>query len=107
MSQAASDVSAAELPSLPREGASPRAVREALRPEFREEFDRAFRDALDVAAREMDLTSVQETVEHWRRRAWVTRDPEQHRRVVRRAVLALTGELPPEDEPTVLSEDRL
>ncbi|MEJ2862836.1 DUF6247 family protein [Actinomycetospora flava] len=95
------------LPPLPRAGATPRAVRDALHPEHREAFDRAFRAALETAERELDLQAIHETVEYWRRRAWITRDPEEHRRVVREAVTALTGEMPPDDEPTDISERRL
>jgi hypothetical protein len=107
MGSAVSGAAASELPPLPRPGASPRAVREALRPEYRESFDRAFRHALDRAGQELELQVVHETVEYWRRRAWITRDEGEHRRIVREAVEELTGEAPPEDEPTVVSEGRL
>ncbi len=102
-----SDTASAELPALPRPGASPRVVRDALHPEYREAFDRAFRQALDRAAQELDLTGVHDTIEHWRRRAWVTRDRDQHRRMVRQAVETLTGEAPPEDEPVETTEAHL
>ncbi|TDQ61160.1 hypothetical protein EV188_103667 [Actinomycetospora succinea] len=82
-------------------------MHEALHPEHREEFDHAFRAALDEAARDLDLTVVHQTVEYWRRRAWITRDRDEHRRVVRDAVTQLTGEAPPDDEPTDVSERRL
>jgi Family of unknown function (DUF6247) len=107
MSSAAPDTMAGELPPLPPIGASPRAVRAALHPEHREEFDRAFRAALDEAGRELDLQPVHEVVEHWRRRAWITRDREQHRRIVREAVEELRGEAPPDSESTRASEARL
>jgi hypothetical protein len=96
-----------ELSPLPRAGATPREVRDALHPEHREAFDRAYRSALDVAGREFRLDPVHEAVEYWRRRSWITRDRDEHRRVVREAVTALTGEAPPEDEPTDVSERRL
>lgn len=95
------------LPALPLEGASPAEVRAALRPEFREAFDRDYRAALDVAAESMELSGVLDVVEHWRMRSWITRDPDEHRRVVRRAAELLTGELPPEDEPVAVTESRL
>lgn len=107
MSSAVSDAVSGELPSLPRAGASPRIVRAALHPEYREAFDRAFRESLEEAARELDLQGVHDTVESWRRRASITRDRDQHRRVVREAVDSLTGQAPPADEPTVVSESRL
>ncbi|PVZ11024.1 DUF6247 family protein [Actinomycetospora cinnamomea] len=106
-SNAVSDPSSGELPALPRVGASPRQVRAALRPEHHESFDRALRDALEEAARELDLGPVHTVVEHWRRRAWITRDREQHRRIVREAVEELTGKAPPEDASTRASEARL
>jgi hypothetical protein len=96
-----------DLPALPLEGASPAEVRAALRPEFREAFDRDYRAALDLAAESLELRGVLDVVEHWRMRAWVTRDPDEHRRVVRRAAELLTGELPPEDEPVAVTESRL
>jgi Family of unknown function (DUF6247) len=82
-------------------------VRRALHPEHRDAFDRAFRAALDQAAREFDLGVVHDTIEYWRRRAWITRDRHEHRRVVREAVTALTGRAPPDHEPTDVSERRL
>jgi hypothetical protein len=58
-----------ELPPLPRVGATPRAVRDALRHDQRGAFERTFRASLDEAARELDLDAVHATIEHWRRRA--------------------------------------
>ena len=107
MTSAVPDTMAGGLPPLPPVGASPRMVRAALHPEHHEAFDRAFRAALDEAGRELDLQPVHEVVEHWRRRAWITRDPEQHRRIVRGAVEELTGNAPPDGESTGASEARL
>lgn len=72
----------------------------ALRPEYRERFDRDYRAALELAG-------VLDTVEHWRTRAWITRDPGEHRRVVRRAAELLTGQAPPADEPVAVTKARL
>ena len=107
MSSAAPETMAGELPPLPPVGASPRVVRAGLHPEHHEAFDRAFRAALDEAGRELDLQPVHEVAEHWRRHAWITRDREQHRRIVREAVEELTGEPPPGGESTRASEARL
>jgi len=107
MTSAVPDTMAGELPPLPLVGASPRVVRAALHPEHHEAFDRAFRAALDEAGRELDLQPVHEVSEHWRRRAWITRDREQHRRIVREAVEELTGNAPPDSEATQASEARL
>ena len=43
--------SALTLPPLPLPGATPREVRAALRPGFREQFDQDYRAALDEAGR--------------------------------------------------------
>jgi hypothetical protein len=95
------------LPPLPLPGATPREIRAALRPEFREQFDQDYRAALAEAGRTLDLAVVHDTVEHWRMRSWITRDPEQHRQVVRRAAHLLTSEEPPADEPVSVTESRL
>jgi hypothetical protein len=95
------------LPPLPLPGATPREVRAALRPEYREQFDQDYRAALEEAARTLELAEVLDAVEHWRTRAWITRDPAEHRRVVRRAAELLTGQAPPVDEPVAVTEARL
>jgi hypothetical protein len=104
-SPAATDTSA--LPPLPLPGATPREIRAALHPEYRAEFDRDYQEALAEAGRTLDLAGVHDTVEHWRVRSWVTRDKQEHRRVVRRAVELLTGQQPPADEPVTVTETRL
>jgi hypothetical protein len=108
-SSAMSTVWASEpaLPPLPLPGASPREIRASLHPEYRDAFDRDYQAALAEAGRSLTLAAVLETVEHWRHRAWITRDRQEHRRVVRRAVELLTGHLPPEDEPVGITEARL
>jgi uncharacterized protein DUF6247 len=95
------------LPPLPLPGAGPREVRAALHPEYRAEFDREYQEALAEAGRSLDPTGLHETIEHWRRRSWTTRDRQQHRRMVRRAAELLTGGTPPEDEPVTVTEARL
>ena len=105
MSTAASDHDSA-LPPLPLKGAPPSEVRAALHPEYREEFDQDYRDALAEAGRTFDLTGIHEVVEHWRRRSWITRDRDSHRRMVRRAAELLTGTEPPENEPVAVTEAR-
>ncbi len=76
----------AALPPLPLPGATPREVRAALHPEYRDEFDRDYQHALAETGRSVDLDGIHDTVEHWRLRSWITRDSQGHRRVVRRAV---------------------
>jgi Family of unknown function (DUF6247) len=95
------------LPPLPLPGAKPREIRAALHPEYRNEFDRDYQEALDEAGRILDLECVHDTLEHWRMRSWITRDKQEHHRVVRRAVELLTGQEPPTDEPVAVTEARL
>jgi uncharacterized protein DUF6247 len=97
----------AALPSLPLPGASPREIRAALRTEFRPEFDRDYQAALAEAGRTLELGGVQDVLEHWRMRSWITRDPSEHRRIVRRAAELVSGTEPPADEPVAVTESRL
>ena len=57
-----------------------------LRPEYRDEFDLDYQEALAEAGRSLDPAGVHDTVEHWRMRSWIARDKQEHRRVVRRAI---------------------
>jgi len=95
------------LPPLPLPGASPAQIRAALYPEYREEFDRNYRAALDEAAGSLELTGLLDTLETWRRRAVFTRDRQAYRAAMRRASELLTGEMPPEDEPVEVTETRV
>ena len=94
------------IPPLP-EGASPRAIRAALITEEREEFDQAYRRALADAAETLELAGVLDTLEHWRRRAIMSADPQAYRRMLRRAAHLLSGEDVPEDEPLAQLKERL
>ncbi len=107
MSTAPTETASSALPPLPLAGAAPREIRAALHPEYRDAFDRDYQAALAEAGRSLDLAGVHDTVEHWRRRSWITRDRQEHRRIVRRAVELLTGHQPPEDEPVLVTEARL
>lgn len=89
-------------PLLP--GAAPGAIREALLPEDRAEFDSAYEQALGAARESMDLTELFRRLEHWRRVALLQRDRDGYRSLVRRAAERLTGAPVPEDEP--LAETR-
>jgi hypothetical protein len=64
--------------------ASPARVRAALIPEEAAEFDRQWAEVMARATRELDLTEVLETLEAWRRVAWITtaNGPERHRRML-------------------------
>jgi hypothetical protein len=78
------------LPSLPLPGANPREICAALHPEYRDEFDRDYQEALNEAGRTLDLEGIHDTLEHWRVRSWITRDKQEHLRVVRREGYLLT-----------------
>jgi hypothetical protein len=52
--------------------ASPAEVRTALIPEEAAEFDRQWRDVMARATQQLDLSEVLETLESWRRVAWLT-----------------------------------
>ncbi|WP_133828153.1 DUF6247 family protein [Actinomycetospora succinea] len=82
-----------------RPGASPRAIRTALLPADREQFDEAFASALAETRASLDLTGLFRTLEHWRGIAALHADRERFRRVARRAAQLLTGEPSPDDEP--------
>jgi hypothetical protein len=82
-----------------RPGGSPHDIRTALLPEDRAKFDAAYERALVDARENLDLTELFKTLERWRRTALIQQDPQEFRRVVRRAAELLTGEPIPADEP--------
>ncbi|HEX7659636.1 MAG TPA: DUF6247 family protein [Pseudonocardiaceae bacterium] len=88
-------------------GASPRHIRAALLPEDRTKFDAAYARALADARVSLDLTELFKTLERWRRRALIQRDPQEFRRVVRRAAELLTGEAVPADEPLAVTRAKV
>lgn len=59
-------------------------MRAALIPEEAAEFDRQWAEVMARATRDLDLTEVLETLESWRRVAWITTTsgPERHRRML-------------------------
>jgi hypothetical protein len=86
------------IPPLP-EGSGPSAIRAALLVEERE--------ALAEAAEPLELACVLDTLEHWRRRAIMSADPQAYRRMLIRAARLLSGEDAPEDEPLAQLKERL
>jgi hypothetical protein len=80
----------------PGELDSPRAIRDALLPEERGEFDAAYKQALADAGEKLDLADVFETLASWQRIALQTRvDPDAHRAMLQQAERTLaTGEPP-------------
>lgn len=92
----------------PFANASPAEIRAALLPEERPDFDREYRLALEVAAELLTLDELHETLECWRRVAWMTQsDPAAHRRMLRTAAERLTGEEIPAGEPLAHTKARL
>jgi hypothetical protein len=89
--------------------ASPREVRAALIPEEQVVFDKAWRQAMVEGAESQDLAGVFETLESWRRIAWMTaaHGHESHRRMWRRAAALYTGDEIPADEPYSVTKARL
>lgn len=55
-------------------GASPSQIRAALTPEDAESFERHWRTVMQRATESLDLTEVEETLDAWRRTAWLTSD---------------------------------
>jgi hypothetical protein len=94
------------IPPLP-EGSGPSAIRAALLVEEREEFDKGYRRALAEAPETLELACVLDTLEHWRRRAIMSADPQAYRRMLIRAARLLSGEDAPEDEPLAQLKERL
>lgn len=62
----------------PFRDASPAQLRAALLPEHLDDFDRGYRDALAVAARDLTLERLTDFLESWRRVAWVAADKGEH-----------------------------
>lgn len=89
-----------------RRGASPQAVRRALRPEDQPRFDEAYRRALTTASEQLDLTELHFTVEQWRRVAAMQSDPEGFTHAVRRAAELTSGAPVPKDEPLEITRAR-
>ena len=78
--------------------ASPVEIRAALLAEDQPEFDRQWREALTVAAEALSLDEVHDTLESWRRVAWLVSEHGQdgYRRMMAQAQETLrTGQSPP------------
>ena len=71
---------------VPFSDASPAEVREVLLPEERPQFEEQYRQALRVAAETYSFDALHQTMQDWRRIAWMTHsDPEAHRLMLARA----------------------
>lgn len=100
------DESPAERRHPLAKGASPEAIAAALLPEDRVEFLTEYTTALNAARESLDLTSLFQMLEHWRRVAALQADPQVFRRVARRAAELLTGQPSPEDEPLAVTRQK-
>lgn len=100
MTATAESVPAPERP--PFADASPAQVRAALIAEDAAEFDRQWQEVMARATRELDLTEVHQTLNTWRRVAWVTTatGPDRYRAVMASAEERLrTGDATPRPRP--------
>ena len=71
---------------VPFSDASPAEIREVLLPEEQPQFEEQYRQALRVAAETYSLDALHQTMQDWRRIAWMTHsDPEAHRLMLARA----------------------
>ncbi|MGH3925452.1 MAG: DUF6247 family protein [Pseudonocardiaceae bacterium] len=82
--------------------ASPAEIRAALIPEDHPEFDRQWREALAIAADALNLDEVHDTLESWRRVAWLVsaHGHDGYRRMMAQAEQTLrTRKSPPGNVP--------
>ena len=77
---------------------TPAGVRAALTGQSRAEFERGYRDAMDRASSDFDLSPVQELVERWWRIAVSSQDGAAHERMLA-AVAALREGRPVSNTP--------
>lgn len=84
-------------------GASPAVIRQWLLPRDARRFVSEYEEAIDEARTSLELATVFEVVERWRRIAILQTDPEAYRRTIRRAAELATGQIPPDDEPIEVS----
>ena len=68
------------------------AIRAALLPEDVAAFDQEFRAVMAEAMASMNLTGVTAFLERWRRVAWSSDDPDEHRAMLGRAGQLLAGQ---------------
>lgn len=95
---------------VPFAGVSPAQIREAIPPEDQPEFDQQWRAALAAAADTLSLDEVHETLECWRRVAWLVtaHGLEGYRRMMATAEQTLrTGQGPPGGVPWEQVKNRL
>ena len=96
MTARAHDVTGRGAPFPAPPGPVLQAIRAALLPEDVAGFDQEFRAVMAEAAASVNLSGVAAFLERWRRVAWSSGDPEEHRAMLDRSAQLLAGQ----DVPT-------
>lgn len=97
VSPAVNPFAASPVLALPPEG-SPAAIRDSLIDTERDEFERAYHQAMVEAAETLDLTRVLDVVRNYHRIAWLTQrqGAQAHRQMLQQVERTVrTGEAPP------------
>ena len=92
MTARARDVTGRGAPFLDPPGSGLHAIRAALLPEDVDGFDQEFRAVMAEATASMDLSGVAAFLERWRRVAWSSGDPDEHRAMLGQAGQLLAGQ---------------
>jgi hypothetical protein len=92
MTARARDVTGRDAPFLAPPGPDLHAIRAALLPEDVDGFDHEFRVVMAEATASMNLSGVAAFLERWRRVAWSSGNPEEHRAMLHRAGQLLAGQ---------------
>jgi hypothetical protein len=91
MTARAHDVTGRGAPFLAPPGPDLQAIRAALLPEDVTDFDQEFHAVMAEATASMSLAGPAAFVQRWRRVAWSSRDPEEHRAMLDQARKLLAG----------------
>lgn len=91
MTARAHDVTGRGAPFLAPPGQDLQAIRASLLPEDVTAFDQEFRTVMEEATASMSLSALASFVERWRRVAWSSRDPEEHRAMLGQAGKLVAG----------------
>jgi hypothetical protein len=92
MTARAHDVTGRGAPFLAPPGPDLHAIRAALLPEDVAAFDQEFCTIMAEATTSMNLSGVAAFLERWRRVAWSSGDPDEHRAMLARAGQLLAGQ---------------
>jgi hypothetical protein len=92
MTARAHDVAGRGAPFLGPPSPDLQAIRAALLPEDVDGFNQEFRAVMAEATASMNLSGVAAFLERWRRVAWSSGDPDEHRAMLGRAGQLLAGQ---------------